>query len=30
MGDLGDQGLAADSLCLVQLDSEFRYLEQWE
>jgi hypothetical protein len=30
MGALNDRGLAADSLCLMQLDSEFRYLEQWE
>jgi hypothetical protein len=30
MGSLNDRGLAADSLHLVQLDGEFRYLEQWE
>jgi hypothetical protein len=30
MGELNDRGLAADGLCLVQLDGEFRYLEQWE
>jgi hypothetical protein len=30
MGMLNDQGLAADGLCLMQLDGEFRSLEQWE
>jgi hypothetical protein len=30
MGELDDRGLAADGLRLVQLDGEFRYLEQWE
>jgi hypothetical protein len=30
MGELDDRGLAAESLCLMQLDGEFRYLEQWE
>jgi hypothetical protein len=30
MGELDDQGLAAESLCLVQIDGEFHYLEQWE
>jgi hypothetical protein len=30
MGELDDQGLAAESLYLVQMDREFRYLEQWE
>jgi hypothetical protein len=30
MGGLNDRGLAADGLCLVQLDGEFRYLKQWE
>jgi hypothetical protein len=30
IGTLNDQGLAADSLRLMQLDGEFRNLEQWE
>jgi hypothetical protein len=30
MEELDDQGLAAESLHLVQIDGEFRYLEQWE
>jgi hypothetical protein len=30
MGTLNDRGLAADGLHLVQLDGEFRNLEQWE
>jgi hypothetical protein len=30
MGELDDRGLAADSLRLMQIDREFRYLEQWE
>jgi hypothetical protein len=30
MGTLNDQGLAADGLHLMQLDDEFRNLEQWE
>jgi hypothetical protein len=30
MGNIDDRGLAAESLCLVQLQSEFRYLEKWQ
>jgi hypothetical protein len=30
MGNLDDRGLAAEALCLVQLQGEFRYLEQWQ
>jgi hypothetical protein len=30
MGTVNDRGLVADGLCLVQLDGEFRNLEQWE
>jgi hypothetical protein len=30
MGELDNRGLATESLCLVQLDGEFRYFEQWE
>jgi hypothetical protein len=30
MGELDDRGLAAEGLRLIQLDREFRYLEQWE
>jgi hypothetical protein len=30
MGNIDNRGLAAESLCLVQLQSEFRYLEKWQ
>jgi hypothetical protein len=30
LGELNDQGLAAECLRLTQLDGEFHYLEQWE
>jgi hypothetical protein len=30
MGNLDDRGLAAEGLRLVQLQGEFRYLEQWQ
>jgi hypothetical protein len=30
MGNIDDRGLAAETLRLVQLESEFRYLEQWQ
>jgi hypothetical protein len=30
MGNIDDRGLAAESLRLVQLQSEFRYLEKWQ
>jgi hypothetical protein len=30
VGELNDRGLAAECLCLVQIEGEFRYLEQWE
>jgi hypothetical protein len=30
MGELNNWELAAESLRLVQIDREFRYLEQWE
>jgi hypothetical protein len=30
MGNLDDRGLAAEGLCLVQLQGEFRYLDQWQ
>ena len=30
LGDLDDRGLAADALCLLQLDGELRYLDHWE
>jgi hypothetical protein len=30
MGNINDRGLAAETLQLVQLESEFRYLEQWQ
>jgi hypothetical protein len=30
MGNIDDRGLAAESLHLVQLQSEFRYLEKWQ
>ena len=30
MGTLGNRGLASEGLCLVQLDGEKRFLDQWE
>jgi hypothetical protein len=30
MGNIDDRGLAVESLRLVQLQSEFRYLEKWQ
>jgi hypothetical protein len=30
MGNIDDRGLAVEGLCLVQLQGEFRYLEQWQ
>jgi hypothetical protein len=30
VGELNDQGLAAECLRLVQIEGEFHYLEQWE
>jgi hypothetical protein len=30
IGNIDDRGLAAESLHLVQLQSEFRYLEKWQ
>jgi hypothetical protein len=30
MGNLDDRGLAAEGLRLVQLQGEFRYLDQWQ
>jgi hypothetical protein len=30
MGNLDDRGLVAEGLRLVQLQGEFRYLEQWQ
>jgi hypothetical protein len=30
IGNIDDRGLAAETLHLVQLQSEFRYLEQWQ
>jgi hypothetical protein len=30
IGELNDQGLAAECLCLAQIEGEFCYLEQWE
>jgi hypothetical protein len=30
MGNLDDRGLAMEGLHLVQLQGEFRYLEQWQ
>jgi hypothetical protein len=30
LGNIDDRGLAAEGLCLVQLQGEFHYLEQWQ
>jgi hypothetical protein len=30
LGNIDDRGLVAEGLCLVQLQSEFRYLERWQ
>jgi hypothetical protein len=30
LGNIDDRGLAAEGLCLVQLQSKFRYLERWQ
>jgi hypothetical protein len=30
IGNIDDRGLVAETLCLVQLQSEFQYLEKWQ
>jgi hypothetical protein len=30
IGELNDRGLAAECLCLTQIEGEFHYLKQWE
>jgi hypothetical protein len=30
LGNIDNRGLAAETLCLVQLENEFQYLEQWQ